>query len=143
MQSGGAGHGLGIGLLVVAVEAVQMDRRERDLVASEPPQSGLAAFGQAGQSTAALAQHPFQQRIVAAADDRRRRGRCNPARGDQARRKPAIERAPGKQPPARHLGAGHRSLRHELVELALGKPQIGRGLVGGQQIRHMHSPAQI
>ena len=80
-------HRVGIGGLVVAFDAMQMDRRGGDFAARQSPQPGFAAFGQAGEAGAALAQRPFQQRIVAAADDRRRR-RAGRARR-HARRNPA------------------------------------------------------
>ena len=143
VQPGRVRDRLDVGVLVVAVEPVQMDRRRRHLAAREPPQPGLAAFRQAREPAAALAQRPFQQRIVAAADDRRRRRVRERRRRDEPGRQPAVERGLREQPLAGHLGAGHGAVRHQLVELALGQPQIGGRLVGGQQVRHMNQPAEI
>ena len=65
--------------------------------------------------------------------------RCASAAGaDQARRQPAVERGLREQPLAGHLGAGHRAVRHQLIELALRQPQIAGRLFGGQQVRHMN-----
>ena len=139
VQAGRVRDRVGIGALVVAVEPVQVNGRRHDLAAGEPPQAGFAAFRQAREPRPAFAQRPFQQRIVAAADDRRRR--LGQRRGgQQARRHPAVERRLRKQPAAGDLGAGHRAVGHQLIELALGQPEIGGGLVGGQKIRHLHKP---
>ena len=73
VQAGRDGDRLDVRRVVVAIEPMQVDRGRDDLAAREPLQSGFAAFRQAREPRAALAQRPFQQRIVAAADDRRRR----------------------------------------------------------------------
>ena len=121
--------------LVITLQSVQVDGRDHHLAARQPPQSFFASFRQAREAAAALAQRPFQQRIMAAADDRRRSDIGERRRRDQAGRHPAVEGSARKQPTARHLGARHRALRHELIELALGQAQVGRGLVGGQEDR--------
>ncbi len=124
-----SGDRIAVRHLIIAVEPVQMDGGGGDLAAGEPPQPGLAPFRQAGKGAAALAQRPFQQRIVAAAHDRRRRLMGERGR-NQTGRQPAVERRLRKQPLAGHLGARHRAVRHQLVKLALGETQIGGGFLG-------------
>jgi hypothetical protein len=79
---------------------------------------------------------------VAAADDRRRR-RARQSWGEQTSRQPAIQRRFWKQPFARHFGARHDLVGHQLVELALGEAQISRRFVGGQEIGHANIPAYL
>jgi hypothetical protein len=98
MQSRRVGDGRDIGLLVVALDGVQMDSSNLDFVARQPPQSYFASFGQARESAAALALRPFQQRVVTAADDGWRGDVGKRRRRDQAGRHPAIERGAWKQP---------------------------------------------
>ena len=135
---GASATAVDIGLLVIAVETVQMDCRDHHFATHQPPQSFLASFREAREAAAAFAQRPFQQRILTAADDRRRSRMRKNGRRNQARRHPAVERGARKQPAPGHLGAGHRAVRDELIELALGQSQIVRRLVGGQQVRHRH-----
>jgi hypothetical protein len=130
-----------IGGFVIAIEAVQMDRGDHHLAAGQPPQAFLAAFGEAGETGIAFAQRPFQQRIVTAADDRRRRHLRQACRCDQAGGNPAVEGCAGKQPAPRHLAAGHRALRHQLVKLALREPEIVGCFVRREQFGHRNQYA--
>jgi DNA-binding FadR family transcriptional regulator len=57
---------------VVAVEPMQMDRRNHDLAAREPLQARLTPFRQACEAAAALAQSQLEQKIMTAANDWRR-----------------------------------------------------------------------
>ena len=95
---------------------------------------GLAADRQRGKTGAALAQRPFQQRIVAAADDRRRLGTRQPGRPRNAGGQPVIELGLGEQPAAGDLGARHAALGHHLIDLALLEAEIGGGFGGGEKL---------
>ena len=77
--------------------------------------------------------------VMAAADNRRRRrpGRCHP------RHNPLIQGGFREQPAAGRLAAGHRGIGHQLVQLALGQPQIVGRFVGGQQLMRLHTHAPI
>ena len=141
MQSRRIGDRFEVGGFVIAIEAVQMDRGNHHLAADQPPQAFLAAFGQAGEAGMAFAQRPFQERIMTAADDRRRRHLRQRGGRDQAGGYPAVEGCAGKQPAPGHLAAGYGALRHQLVELALREPQILGRFVGGEQFRHRHQYA--
>ena len=141
VQTGRDADRLRVRHVVVAIEPMQVNRGRDHLAAREPLQSGLAAFRQARQPRPAFAQRPFQQRIVAAADDQRRRRMGKRCRPRVPGGKPAIERRLRKQPFAGHLRAGHGGVRNELIELALGQPEIGGGFLGGQQVRVMQKPA--
>ena len=55
MQSCRIGDGIKIGGFVIAIEAVQMDRGNHHLALGQPPQTFLAAFGQAGEAGMAFA----------------------------------------------------------------------------------------
>ena len=135
VQAGRVRDRVGVGAVVVAVDPVQVNGRRHDLAAGEPAQAGFAALRQGREPRSAFAQRPFQQRIVAAADDRRRRLRQRRG-GQQPRRDPAVERRLGKQPAAGDLAARHGGVGDQLVELALGQPEIGGGLIGGEKIGH-------
>src|SRR5262249_61558046 len=50
--------------LVVAVEPMQMDRRNHDVAAREPLQARLAPFRQACEAAATLAQSQLEQKIM-------------------------------------------------------------------------------
>ena len=139
VQAGRNGDRLRVRRIVVAIEPMQVDRGRDHLAAREPLQSGLAAFRQAREPRAAFAQRPFQQRIVAAADDRRRRRMGKRGRPGIPGGEPAIERRLRKQPFAGHLRAGHGGVGDQLIELALRQPEIGGGFFGGQQFRHAES----
>ena len=78
--------------VVVALEPVQMDGGRHHFAAHQAAQAGFAALGQISETRAAFAQRPFEQRIVAAADDRRRRGLRELLPGDQPGHDPAVER---------------------------------------------------
>ena len=126
MQSRRVGDAIDIGRFVIAIETMQMDGRNHHLAPRQPPQAFLDSFGQAREAAIAFAQRPFQQRIVTAADDRRR-GHLRQAGGrDQAGGHPAVERGARKQPAPRHLAAGHRAVRHQLIKLAFGEPADSR-----------------
>jgi hypothetical protein len=73
---------------------------------------------------------------VAAADDGRRR-RGPGFRSGKAGSHPAVEGGLGEQPAAGRLAAWHRAGGDQLVQLALGEPQMGGGLLGGEQLRYM------
>ena len=57
-----------VGLFLVAVERVQVNGSSHDLAPGQPPQSFFATLRQVGEPAAALAQRPFEQRIMAAAN---------------------------------------------------------------------------
>jgi hypothetical protein len=79
-----------IGIAVI-VKRVQMDRGRHHPALLESRESRLAAFRQGRKAGAALSQSPFQQWIVAAADDRRWRRGIKPVRPRQAGAQPTIE----------------------------------------------------
>ena len=75
VQAGRVRDGVGIRRVVVAVGRAGGSPRPSPRRA-RADEAGFAAFRQAREPAAAFAQRPFQQRIVAAADDRRRRLRA-------------------------------------------------------------------
>ena len=133
VQSRRVGDRCEIGGFVIAIEPVQMDGRDHHLASGQPPQAFLAAFGQAGEAGIAFAQRPFQQRIVTAADDRRRRHLRQAGGRDQSGGNPAVEGGARKQPASGHLAARDGAVCHQLVKLAFRKPQIVGRLVGCEE----------
>jgi len=91
VESRRVGNGDDVGTSVVVLEGMQVDRRDHHLAPGQSPQSFLAPFRQACEAAAALAQCPLQQRIVAAADDRRRGHVRECRRRHQAGHHPAVE----------------------------------------------------
>jgi hypothetical protein len=79
------------------------DRLSRD----EPLDARFAAFREAPQSRAALAQRPFEQRIVTTGDDSHRA--LHTGRTLHAERQPASNRGLWKQPFAGNLCARDRA----------------------------------
>ena len=136
-KPGPAGNSLQIGAIVIAL-AVQVEGGRCNLVALKPVQPRLGALGEQGETRAGLPRRPFEQGIMAAADDRRH-GLGNEAIGPgETSRHPAVERGAREQPLAGHLRAGNGCMRHQFVELALLEPQIGGGLFGGEEHIILH-----
>ncbi len=91
-------NGLDIRVGLRAVERMKVDRRRDDLAHEKPIEPAFAALRQGRQRRPALAQRPFEQQIVAAADDAGRPGRHEPGRLQQGGHDPAIELGPREQP---------------------------------------------
>ena len=75
MQAGHRAHRRDIGVVGCAFgkqRAVEMHGRGHDLAAQQAFDAARGAFGERGQARAGLAQAPFKQIVLAAADDRRR-----------------------------------------------------------------------
>ncbi len=115
------------------------------LAGGETIEACFAADRERGKAGAALAQSPFQQRVVAAADDRRRLRPRQPGRPRHAGGQPVIEFGLGEQPAAGDLGARHRALGHHLIDLAFLEAEIGGGFGGGEKLHaaHLHSCASF
>ena len=138
------GDPLRIGIRLGLGEVVEVDGGGHQLALEEALVAGLAALRHDGKPGVALAQRPLQQRIVAAAHDRRRLGRQGAVRAHHAAEQPAVEIGAREQPLARHLGAGDLPVRDQLIELALLQPQVVRGLRRRQQAQTcvwLHFPA--
>jgi hypothetical protein len=140
MQPRAGGDGRRIGEFVPLL-GVEMDGGGDNLVPLKPVESCLRTLRQQGQARSRLARRPFEQRVVAAADDRGRRLRLETLRSRQTGGHPAVQRCAREQPFSGDLGTGHGALRHELVELALLELEIGRRLVSGQVGICLHNPA--
>ena len=87
--------------------AVEMDCRRHDLAALQALDAAPGAFVEGGETRARFAQAPFQQRILAAADDRRRFRHRHAGRPRHPGEHPEIKFMPGKQPFAGHFAAGN------------------------------------
>ena len=134
MQARHRAHRRDIGVLVAGnVIAVEMHRRGDHLAALQAIDAARGAFGERRQTGAGFAQGPFQQIVLAAADNRRRVGGDHAGGTRQSRKHPEIQLLARKQPLAGHLAAGDRARGHEFVELALSEPDIVGSLAGGQK----------
>ena len=125
-----AGHRRDIGVGAGILQRMQVHGGGDRLASAEARKPCFAADRQRGEAAAAFAQGPFQQRIVAAADDRHRLGALQPGRTRHARGQPVIELGLGKQPAAGDLGARHRALGHHLIDLAFLEAEIAGGFGG-------------
>src|SRR5713101_2611377 len=121
-------------ILASPAEPVEMDGRGDHLAALQALDTPHGAFGERGKTGSGFAQRPFQQIVLAAADNGRgvRSGHAGGAR--QSRKYPEVQFVTRKQPLARHLAAGNRPFRHQFVELALSKPDVIGGFAGGEEI---------
>ena len=119
--------------IVDDVGLVEMDGGGDHLAALQPIDAARGALGRARQGRSRIraasipAGRPGCRRRWAAG----RRGSCRwPG---QSRKHPEVQFVARKQPLARHLAAGNRAFGHQLVELALAKPEIVGSLAGGQE----------
>jgi hypothetical protein len=122
------------GRVAAQLLAVEMDGGGNHLAARQPIDAAHGAFIERGQRGAGLAQAPFQQIVLAAADNRRRIGHDHAGRPGEARKHPDIQLMARKQPLARHLAAGNGAQGDELIKLPFTEPEVIRGLTGGQKL---------
>jgi hypothetical protein len=122
------------GRVAAQLLAVEMDGGGNHLAARQPIDAAHGAFIERSQRRTGLAQGPFQQIVLAAADDRRRIGRHHAGRPGEAREYPDIELMSREQPLARHFAAGNGARGDELIKLPLTQPEVIRGLTGGQKL---------
>ena len=141
LQIAAAANGGNIGIGFRVFQGMQVHGGGNRLAGGEAVEAGFAADRERGEPGAAFAQRPFQQRVVAAADDRRRLRTRHAGRPRNAGGEPAIELGLGKQPAAGDLGAGHRALGHHFIDLAFLEAEIAGGF-GGREKLH-GSPARI
>src|ERR1700682_1698041 len=116
-----------------------MDRRGDHLTALQAIDAARGALGERRKAGPGFAQRPFQQIVLAAADDRRRGRTDHAGWARQPRKHPEVQPVARKQPLARHLAAGDGARCHEFIELALPEPDIGGGLAR----RHEFHPAFV
>lgn len=114
--------------------AMEMDRRDSDLTAQQTRHPAFGAFGQRGEVRTGLAQGPFEQIVLAAADDGRRLRRDHPGRSPHPRQHPAIDFVAREQPFACHLAARNLALGDQFVELALTEAEIVGCFIRCQEI---------
>ena len=137
LQIAAARHGGDIGVFLDVFERMQVHGGGDGFAGAEPVEAGLAADGETGEAGAAFAQGPFQQRVVAATDDRCNFGARHAGGPRDAGGQPLVELGLGKQPAAGDLGAGHGALGHHFVDFTLLEAEIGGGFGGREKL---HGP---
>src|SRR6185436_4466276 len=98
-------------------------RREHRFAVDQARKAGTAAACQYGESAARLAHRPFEQRVMAAGDDRRRAGGLS-RRSIRFRSEPGIDLCARKQQLARRTDMRQCIRAHQIVDPPLLEPQI-------------------
>ena len=141
LQIAAAANGGDVGIGFRVFQGMQVQAGGDGLAGDEAVESGFAADRERGQPRAALAQRPFQQRVVAAADDRRRLRSGHAFGPRNAGGQPMVEIGLREQPAAGDLGAGHSALGHHFVDLAFLEAEIAGGFGGREELHG--SPARL
>src|SRR5258705_11787416 len=110
-----------------------MDGRGDHLAALQALDTPHGTFGERGKTGSGFAQRPFQQIVLAAADNgwRVRSGHAGGSR--QFRKHPEGQFGARKQPPSWHLSAGNPPFGYQFVSLLAPQPGVTGGFAGAEE----------